>query len=306
MLLAKRRIVASLLAGVALALTAGPVQAQTTLRYQFKVGDQLTYDLQTASESKATVGGVDITSELKLNIDVTWRVVEVDRQGKARVAEKINRVRMTMQEPGQQRSADFDSKDGKIPEGKLPALMASFFSAIAGSEILLTMDPRGEISDVKLPDKVIESLKKLATGGGALDDMVSPDGLKRMFDEAGLVLPGESVSKGATWTKKTEKKMPFGMMKGINKMTYEGPATEGGRTLAKISVRPVVTLEPDPKAPITVKMKGIDSKGTAWFDNAAGRLVEMKLTENMQMAVSVGGMEFIQNVRGTTIMKLRP
>jgi Family of unknown function (DUF6263) len=306
LLVRTRTVLCAVLAGTVLCLAQAPAQAQTTLRYKFKVGDLLNYDMQQKMEMKMTVANMDITMDMKQHMDMSWRVVEVDKDGKARIDQKIERIRMTMDGPGPIGKMEYDSKDGKEPEGPIGKVLGPVFNALAGSNLSVTMDSRGEISDVKLPEKLSEALKKLAGAGPGLGDMFSPEGLKRMINQGGLVLPKEPVNKGSTWTQKMDNKMPFGTMKVTNTMVYDGTTSEGGKTLEKISVKPVIAMEPDPNAPIALKIKGSDSKGTALFDNARGRLAEMNIVQNMQMEVNAGGMDIAQNIRTTTILKLRP
>ncbi|MCS7046922.1 MAG: hypothetical protein NZO58_11245, partial [Gemmataceae bacterium] len=45
--------------------------------------------------------------------------------------------------------------------------------------------------------------------------------------------------------------------------------------LERIDLKPSFTLENKANAPVTITVKSQDGKGTAWFDNAAGRLREM-------------------------------
>jgi hypothetical protein len=306
MLLAKARTASALLlAGVVLGLGAAPAQAQVTLRYKFKEGDKLNYDMAQKMEMKMNVAGNDITMNMNQDIDMAWRVLKVEPSGKAQIEQKIGRIRMTMDGLPGVGKIEYDSKDGKEPEGPIGKILGPILNALAGAEFTVTMDPRGEISDVKLPDKLAEAMKNLPAGGQGLGDMFSPEGLKRLVNQGGLVLPQEPVSKGKAWDQKVEMKMPFGMMKVVNQMTYEGTEDKGGKTLQRIGVTPKVTIEPDPNAPINIKTKATDAKGTAYFNNTAGRLVEMQMVQNMQMDIGAGGQDITQNIRTTTTLKLK-
>jgi len=299
---ALRRI---LLAAVVLGLGASSAQAQTTLRYKFKAGEKLNYEMQQKMEMKMNVAGNDIAMNMIQHIGMTWKVLEVTPEGKARIIQKMESIRMTMEGPPPIGKMEYDSKTGKQPEGDLGKMLGPIFNALAGSEFTVTMDARGEISDVKVPDKLTEALKNSLGGAPGLGEMFSPDSLKRMINQGGIVLPKGPVTKDETWTQKMDTKMPFGTMQVINTMTYLGPATEGGKNLQKISVSPALTLEPDPNAPITIKMKGGVGKGSALFDNNAGRIVDVTITQNMQMDISAGGQDLTQNIKTTTVLKLK-
>jgi len=290
-----------LLTAVVLCLGAAPTQAQTTLRYQFKAGDKLNYDMEQKTDVKMNVGGQDMTMKVHQHIGMTWKVLEVSPEGKARILQKIEGIRMTMDAPGLLGKVEYDSKIGKEPEGPIGKALGPIFTALSGSEFHVTMNARGEISDVQVPERLTEVLKKAAGGVPGLGEMFSADSLKRMINQGGVVLPKEAVAKGMTWTQKMDTKMPFGTMKVTNTMTYDGPAGEG-KNLQKIAVSPVVSLDPDPNAPIAIKMKGGAGEGMALFDNAAGRLVEVNLTQDMRMEI---GQDITQNIRTNTILKLK-
>jgi hypothetical protein len=138
-----------------------------------------------------------------------------------------------------------------------------------------------------------------------LGDSPSEDGVKRMMTQTGLVLPDSPAGKGKSWNSKVEGKMgTFGKMVVDTKFSYEGPETRGGKRLEKISAKPTVTLLVDDDAPVSMKIASQDSKGAAYFDNEAGRLVETTMTQNLEMEVTTMGQTFAQKLKNVTTMKL--
>jgi hypothetical protein len=289
-----------LLAAVVLCLGAPPAQAQTTLRYKFKLGDMLNYELQQKMEMKMSLAGNDIAINMNQQIGMTWKVLKMSSGDKVQVLQKIESIRMTMDTP--MGKVEYDSKNGKEPEGPIGKALGPVFNALAGSEFTVTMDTRGEISDVEVPAKLLAVLKDKLGAVPGLGEMFSADNLKHMINQGGLVLAKGPVTKGDTWTQNMNTKMPFGTMKVTNTMTYEGPAAGGQQ---KIAMSPVVSLDADPNSPVTIKMKGGTGKGEAVFDNAAGRVVEVNITQNMQMEISASGQDITQNIRTTTVLKLK-
>jgi hypothetical protein len=81
-------------------------------------------------------------------------------------------------------------------------------------------------------------------------------------------------------------------------------ATRDGNQLEQIALKPKMTIEADNNADVSVKIKSQDAKGTAYFDNKAGRFVEMKMTQTMEMEVSAGGQTLSQKIEKTVSMKL--
>lgn len=279
-----------------------PARAQTTLRYQFKEGDKLPYVMEQKMDMKMNAMGQDIEMKMTQVIDLTWNVGAVDKDGKAKVAQRFERIRFNMDGPTGK--VEFDSKDGKEPEGPVGRIIGPMFQAMVGSEISMTMDPQGRFSDVRLSEKLTEAFKKLPAGA-AMGDMFSEEGLKRMVGQGSLVLRDKPVVKGDTWDQKLEMKMPFGKMRVDTAYTYEGPAERSGRKLEKVGLKPKLTIEADAAGALQMKVKDQEADGAVFFDNAAGRLVETKLTQNMTMEISVGGQNLAQKIKQTVSMKLQ-
>jgi hypothetical protein len=280
---------------------AAPAPEQTTLRYRFKEGEKLHYVLEQNMTMDMNVAGQDVKMEMKQLLEMTWHVTGVDKDGKARMTQTITRLRFNMDGPTG--TFEYDSKAGKEPNDPVGEQVAPFLKALVGADMTLTMDSRGRIGDVKLSDKFKEAIKNMP-GAAAGNDFASEEGLKRLTSQGGLTLPAGAAAKGDSWSSKLESKTPAGNMVVDTKFTYEGPETRDGKKLDRVALRPTATLEPDPNAAFALKIKSQDAKGTARFDNAAGRLVETGVTQVMEMEVDAGGQTVLQTVKSTTTMKL--
>src|SRR5947209_537839 len=98
-----------LLAAAILGLAAVPAQAQVTLRYKFKEGEQLHYEMQQNMDMKMNIAGNDIAMKMHQQMDMTWKIAKVDADGKAQLAQRIDSIRMTMDTP--MGKVEYDSKD---------------------------------------------------------------------------------------------------------------------------------------------------------------------------------------------------
>jgi hypothetical protein len=279
--------------------------AQTILRYKFKQGEKLNYEADDKTKMAMTVGGQNIDMDITQTIGMAWEIKSVGKDGKTRMSQKFDRVRFSMSGLPGGGKMEFDSKDGKVPEGPVGQMIGPMLKALASAEFELTMDPQGKISDLKVPQKLAESFKSLP-GGGAAGGMMTEEGLKHMIEQASLILPSEAVTTGKTWDYKSEMKMPSGgpKMKVDNQCTYDGPATVNGKKLEKITMKPKISMEADENAPFKVKLKNSDTKAEACFDNEAGCLDHMSMSQKMEMEISAGGMDFSQKVDHTVTMKL--
>jgi hypothetical protein len=292
----------ALVAVLALVVVAGVGRAEAPLRYKFKEGEKLKYVMEQNMDMSMTVAGQNIDMKMLQVMDQTWHVKSVDKDGAAKVLQTFDRIRMKMD--GGPINLDYDSKTGKDPEGPIGDVVGPIFKGLVGAEFKFTMDARGQISDVVVPEKIAESIRGTALAAAGLDEFLSQDGMKRMVEQTGLALPEAAPIKGKSWQHKADMKMPFGKMKVDNTYTYEGIETRDGKQLAKISVKPKMEFEPGENAAFTLKLNGQDGEGTIYFDAATGRLEETTLITNMDMVISTGGMDITQKIKQTVTQKL--
>jgi hypothetical protein len=289
-----------LLAGGALA--AAPAPEATSLRYRFKEGEKLNYVMVQKQEITMNVNGADTTFKSTQTIYFTWTINAVDKDGAAKISQRIDRARMSM-DAGQGGVIDFDTKDGKEPDNPAGAVIVPILKAMAGSDFTLTMSTRGEISDVVLPKKVLDALQNLGTAGGAF----TPDTLKQMPNQGSLVLPKDAVKKGDSWNDKLEVKADLvGKMVVDTKATYEGETTKDGKKLHSITLKPTMTIEAPANAAAKITLKDQNNKGAASFDGDKGRLVDSNLEQNIEMDVVACGQTVTMKMKQNFTLKLAP
>ena len=281
---------------------AASAEAQTTLRWKFKEGEKLHYSMDQKMQMKMNIQGMEIEINNTQATDMTWAVLEVSEDGKHKMTQTIDRIRFKMDNP--MFPVEYDSKEGKEIEGPLGQILGPLFTAMVGAEIELSMNGQGEVSDLKLPEKlakVMQSNPALAQMGS----MFTEEGLKNMMSQSGAALPKESVSKGDTWDKKIEMKMPLiGTMKTSMAFTYLGPDTREGKKFEKIGLKAELAIEPTPGGMIQLAIKSQDMKGTIYFDNTAGRMSISLIKQNTVMEVTAGGQTFEQTIEQTITVKL--
>lgn len=293
-----------LIATTLLVLSSGAVaQAQTTLSWKLKGNDKLKYTTDTDMKQTMSVGGMEIKTSMTQGMEMSWTVSGL-QNGKADMVQKIERFQQKMEMPGGQ-GFEFDSKSGKKPEGPIGQIIGPILEAMVGAEFSLKMDPQGETTDYKISDKLLQSIKGnplLAQMGG----MFTEDGLKSMMQQSSISFPKEAVSKGKSWNKIMEVKMPFGVMKLDTTYTYQGAETRDNKNLEKIATKSTVTITPAANADIKLNIKSSDVNGTIYFDNTAGRISEMSQTQKMTMEIEAMGMKIDSNQDQTVTLKLVP
>ena len=267
-------------AALVLAFFASAASAQTTLRYQFKEGDDLQYVV-----------------DQNMTLQLSWSVLGTDKDGNAKLRLRITHAKMSME--GITGNVNVDSSDKEPPDDAIGKIMFGVIKATGSMEMTGTMLPTGEMKDGKMSEATLKALKEIP-GADKMGDMLSPDSFKTMVNS--VVLPTEAVTKGKTWTHKIEAKTPFGKTMTENTYTYDG--TDKTK-LEKISVKPKVTIEANPDAPAKITIKSAKGTGTVLFDNKAGRVAEVSNQQTTQMSISTNGIDIDQTIEQTTTMKLK-
>lgn len=296
-------LAARILCGLMALVVASSASAQNGLAFKFKSGDKLKYSHSTEMKQAMNVNGANIETGMNQGMEYEWVIKEV-QGSKADMTQTITRFMQKMELPGNQKFA-YDSKDGKKPEGPIGAAMAPMLEAMTGAEFSFKMEPNGELSDVKISEELLETIKGnplLAQMGS----MFTEDGMKSMISQASLAFPKEGVAKGKPWSRTVETKGPFGTMKVVSTYTYQGPEKVGNATYDKIDVKTETAIESDPAGQAQVTVKSQDAKGVIYFDSKRGLIAESSLDVKLELEVKVMGQTIISNQTNTVKLKLLP
>jgi len=301
MLVPWSRIVPAILVA-SLASGAGrSVSGAETLRWKFTPGESLRYSMVQETTQGLKAMGQEFKTNLNQTVDLHWSVKSVSSEGVAEMSQTIDRVRMKVDGPGG--SFEYDSQAGKAPEGPVANALGPLLKALVGAEFTLKMNARGELSDVKVPPTLVESLRQAnpaATAGG----MFSEEGLKNLIGQSSLALPEGPQEKGRTWSNSSRIPVPMlGIMVMQKNYTFEGPDPKEP-ALVKIGLDTKVTLEPAADSNVAVKITSHDGKGEFAFDPQAGRMVTSRVNDKMQMSLSVMGQDLEQTSSSVTTMTL--
>ena len=136
-------------------------------------------------DMSVSVMGNEVAMKVQQTMDYTWHIKSVSADGKASLTQITDRVRFKMEGP--MVNIDYDSKTGKEPTDAIGKAVTGVLSGMVGAEFQMTMDARGQISDLKIPDKVKDAVKKLPGGGLGLD-FASEDGFKKMMSQEHFAL----------------------------------------------------------------------------------------------------------------------
>jgi hypothetical protein len=281
------------------ALSGAPTsRAQDPLRWKLETGQKLNYNMvqdMTIGVAGGPLGDQNMTIHQVMNM--IWNVVESKEDGDALIRQKFERVqtKMTMPPLG---VIEYDSTSDQAPVG-LAAMLAPVYKALTESEFELTMTPRGEIKDVKIPEKLIEALKA-SPNAAALGDLATPDGFKKMMSQSALVLPENAPQAGEQSDTKVEMSAPFGGKQIIDTTyRYDGTKDVDGVTCAVFQPTLKMAYEGENQP----KIKEQESSGEILFNVDAGRLHSSKLNQKMTLEQAAG---MLMKINQTIAVEVKP
>ncbi len=155
---------------------------------------------------------------------------------------------------------------------------------VTGATFHLTLSPKGEILKFEGYDKLIDKLAgDDAAVRQALQATLQEDTLKKSVREALAFLPDRPVKNGETWERSVEEPLgALGTLRETKTYKLEGQEDVGGKKLDKITFTTAVDFKPGKKLEnfpyyvLSGRMETKEARGTAHFDPAAGRLVQIK------------------------------
>ncbi len=295
---ARRWVLAGLLVIAAVAV---PPARGASLRWKFQPGETLHYVMDQSAITSVKGGPQDIKTTTTQTIDMDWTVKEVGADGVASLTQTITRVRTKIESAFA--TFEYDSQAPKDPEGPVAAGLLPMLKALVGAQFSFRMTPQGELSDVKVPDSLIEALRKAGPAGGA--GMFTAEGMKNMVTESSLALPKDDLEAGKSWNRQTKVPMPpIGSMTIDKTYKFQGPDAAAGKDVVRIDLDTKIDVQPAADAKIDVKVKSQEGKGSFYFDNAAGRVSDSKVSEKIEMVFTVQNAEITQGNETTTSMKL--
>jgi hypothetical protein len=272
------------------------------LRWNFQAGQRSDYVGTQELNIELTARGRPTQIHHKQTIDMTWLVESVDDEGNAQVVQTINRMRVKG-DGGPAGDVDLDSAardksgDGKVAADETEKVGKRGDDETANDEPLfllvrqplrLTIDPRGEIVDVELPDALERRLKEAGSEEEAF--LLSKDNLKQFTSMNTLVFPAGPIARGDTWKKESDVPDPMtGKQHVTTTYRYEGSEEIAGTRLEKIAASAKAAPPKLPRGTPQLTVKEQSSKGTIYFDRSAGRIERLKMDTKTTVEIDAPG-----------------
>ena len=260
----------------------GRSHADELLRWKFTAGEAFDYEMKQDMNMNVDAGQAgQMGTTAGQTMNMTWNVKSVDDQGVAVIEQKIARIRMKMTAPGGQ-GFEYDTSS-KDPAVGIAAMVAPTMEAMTAGNFTFSMSPRGEVSDVKLSDDLLNAVKNGPGGeSGAVEQF------KSMVSQVAFVLPENPAKTGETWTTKIAVSNPTGGNQSVETTyTYDGTREADGTTYAVIKPSMKMEIAKNPMMEMTMKDQKTD--GEVLFDLKAGELHSMSINQNITMDMTAGG-----------------
>lgn len=166
-------------------------------------------------------------------------------------------------------------------------MLVPLFKALTAAPFQVTMTPRGEITQVELPEAVAEALKN-QPGAPQMGELATADGFKKLVGQASFVLP-EKLEPGMEWTARTESQLPaVGTQTAVTTYRYEGPKEVDGVPLEAFSARLSLSFAGG-ELPVTVTNQ--ESVGEILFNRQEGRLESSTMDMLTDLKITAAGQE---------------
>jgi len=276
-----------------------PVDAQETLRWNFKNGEEIKYNVVQNMQTVMVVGDNEIDQAMNQTMAMTWQVLGVGAGGEATMNQIVGRIQMKMA-GGPAGALELDTSDPKKSENPFVNSMGEVFGKIVNQPFKVTMKPTGEVGEVVIPPKLIEAINSSAAGNA---NALNKETLEQMMKQSAVTLPANAVSPGSEWTSKQSVQLPFGTMVIKSNMTYVSKDATGH---AVIKIVPEISVTPKEGAPVKMSLTSSAGEGKVLFDIARGRVVKSQLDLKMAMKIDSGQQVFTQQINQKTELTLVP
>lgn len=250
---------------IAVLATHAIIAQGVTLAWRFAPGDVQTYRMTQASRlNSGSDKNQKQVASVEQVLDLIWKVLEVDDSGGAKISLEVTSFSLAAQGPGGQ-EVQYDSQSTDEPQG-YAAMLAPIGKRLAESPLIFTLNSRGDVTDVQLPESLADVVKSIPGGKKFAQDggLTSIESLARLG--APLSLPKGEVAAGQKWSVERNVELP---VIGTNNISFEYKIAEPvSEQEVTIEQQMSIAVAGEPKV---TSLANQTSKGTVVFDVESGR-----------------------------------
>ncbi|HEV3143048.1 MAG TPA: hypothetical protein VGZ47_04100 [Gemmataceae bacterium] len=274
--------------------TLAHAEADETLRWKLAPGQRLHYS-RTHQRVNEMVEGTVRTKETLVRVtDMALTVARLDSDGTAALVLTIDRIRYQRNSPAGAMSYDSADAAATKDDGKLaPTLRELLDSAFS-----FKMNGLGEITDIHVSGrsaKVDPAVDAQAPAGHVLP---ASNALAVRHLMPSVLLPRDPVALGTRWRQRVEFTEPLlGLRRCDVTYKYAGQEVRDATRLEKIRCDSELHFLTAKQEKLKPDIRDSDNRGTIYFDNVAGRLVEKQETERLKIVIRSGERTIEQDIR---------
>ena len=241
--------------------------------WKFNVGDIHPLRVSQTMKMDMDMGSIGkIHAGIQQTTDFLWTVVSVNTNGSASLRQKVQRVQMEMNAPGQtQMHYDSDSKEPPTGYG---AMIVPMMKTLMDSRIQIQLSGRGELLSLEIPKKLVETMDRVP-GTKLMGDLSSEKGLRNMLRNVVIVLPDiEDLQIGHQWNQVNAMENPMhGSITSRTSYTYTGPRDIEGQIMEVFEPKMETIYEvTDLPGGGKLSVLSQESSGEILFNRTLGRL----------------------------------
>ena len=248
------------------------------LRWKLETGKK--FDVQITQETRVTTEANRNTIKiaLVLSYEMDWEVLSKTKNGNAIVQQSFKR--MTIRRERTKRETVFYDTASEAEPTELTQPFADVYDKLVGIKFKVEMSPSGQIVNVDVSKEDTETIRMIPESMQARK-LFEKRGLMEILSSGGFELPTKAIEKGFSWPVEKNRKMTFGTSIVKNIYTYIGMDDE---QVAEFKVDGTATLTHHPKnvAEKPLKLKSQSQTGAIKFDNKAGHIKSISMTQDMK------------------------
>ncbi len=263
------------------------------LRWKFKKGQKYRVEMTQLMQQNMMMQNQPMDTENNSNTTMTWTVTDVSEDGMASIEATIDRMTIDMKTP--MGEFKIDSNEKNDPPGMAQQIGAAIRPMI-GVKMQQKVDARGKVHDVVIPEEALAGLPQGPAAGAVMDK----NQMQEMITKFSAEFPVKALEVGDTWEQTSKASSPIGELTASSTYNYEGITTIDNKLLHRIGVSMEMAFPDKPNAMgIVVKVVEQDTKGTMFFDQQEGQLVNSEVEQAMKLSISVATHEMQQDIKTT-------
>lgn len=203
---------------VALVLASSTVMAQTTLRYNLKVGETYGLKQTTSQDIEQSISGMSQTIKNTLGGDISIKIT--DKTGDIYTSEFVYKSLLFKMESAMM-NMGYDSNDENADKTNP---LYKTFNIIVGHVFEMKFDNRGNITEVNGFENVVEKLATAFEDNAqqgkmmkeTLSGQFSDESMKHNLGSMFIIYPEEKVKEGSVWSSQTKVAQPVIINNDLN------------------------------------------------------------------------------------------